>query len=180
MGWSKHASGNRYDSLSRHALTIGVLTTSILVAIVSIKLCRVCSLAESDNQELPNHCFPKNYDGSSKTVEADTALQLYISLYQDSNTNIVLKAVVADDDSSMRALLTHKSNNPKGRLLEEMPQPERLADPSHRTRIVAKPIFLLSTLPMGSSSCTNVDAKRFKKYFGYMIEENRRFFSFSL
>ena len=106
-------------------------------------------------------------------MEADAALQLYISLYQDSNKNIVLKDVVVDDDSSMRALLTHKAINPKGRLPEEMPQPEWLADPSHRTKVVAKPIFLLSTLSMSSSTCTKVDAIRFKKYFGYMIKENR-------
>ena len=106
-------------------------------------------------------------------MEADAALQLYISLYQDSNKNIVLKDVVVDDDSSMRALLTHKAINPKGRLSEEMPQPEWLADPSHRTKVVAKPIFLLSSLPMGSSTCTKVDAIRFKKYFDYMIKEKR-------
>ena len=55
MGWSKCATGNRYDSLSGHALAIGVLSKSILVAIVSSKLCRVCSLAEVDNEEPPNH-----------------------------------------------------------------------------------------------------------------------------
>ena len=55
MGWSKRASGNRYDSLPGHALAIRVLSKSILVAIVSKKLCRVCSLAEADNEEPPNH-----------------------------------------------------------------------------------------------------------------------------
>ena len=173
MSWSKRASGNRYDSLSRHALAIGVLSKSILVAIVSSKLCRVCSLAESDNEEPPNHCCPKNYDGSSKAMEADAALQLYITLYQHSNKNIVLKAVVTDDDSSMRALLRYKANIRKGRLPEVISQPEWFADPSHRTKVVAKSIFLLSTLPMDSSTCTKVDVIRFKKYFGYMIKENR-------
>ena len=65
IGWSKRSSGNRYDSLSGHDLAIGVLTKSFLVAIVSSKLCHLYSLAESDNQEPPNHCCPKNYDGSS-------------------------------------------------------------------------------------------------------------------
>ena len=106
-------------------------------------------------------------------MEANTALQFCISLYQDSNKNIVLKAIVADVDSSMRALLTHKHNNPKGRLPEEIPQPKGLASLSHRTKVVAKPIFLLSTLPMGPSTWTKVDAIRFKKRFGYMIKENR-------
>ena len=106
-------------------------------------------------------------------MEADAALQLYKKLYNGSNKNIVLKAVVTDDDSPMRALLTHKAVNPKGRLPEEMSQLEWLADPSHRTKVVAKLIFLLSTLPMSSSACTRVDAIRFKKYLGYMIKENR-------
>ena len=85
MGRSKRASRNRYDSLSGHTLAIGVLTKCILVSMVSNKLCRVCSLAEPDNQEPTNHCCPKNYKGSSKAMEADAALQLYISLYQDIN-----------------------------------------------------------------------------------------------
>ena len=63
MGWSKRASKNRYDSLSEHALAIRVLTKNILVSIVSSKLCRVCSLTELDNQDLPNYCCSKNYDG---------------------------------------------------------------------------------------------------------------------
>ena len=54
IGWSKRSSGNRYDPLLGHALAIGVLTKSILVAIVSSKLCRLCSLAESDNQDPPH------------------------------------------------------------------------------------------------------------------------------
>ena len=118
------SSGYRHDFLSGHALAIGVLTNIILVAIVSSKVCRVYSLAESDNQEPPNHFYPMNYDGSSKSMEADAALQLYISLYNASNKNIVLTAVVADDDSSIRTLLIHNANNPKWRLPEEMPQPE--------------------------------------------------------
>ena len=55
MGWSRHASGNRYDFLSGYALAIGVLSKSIPVAIVSSKLCCVCSLADAVNEEPPNH-----------------------------------------------------------------------------------------------------------------------------
>ena len=54
-------------------------------------------------------------------MEADATLQLYITLYQHSNKNIVLKAVVTYDDSSMRALLRYKANIRKGRLPEVMP-----------------------------------------------------------
>ena len=54
-----------------------------------------------------------------------------------------------------------------------MPVPDWLADPSHRTKVVAKPIYFLASLSKNISSCTKVDAIRFKKYFGYMIKTNR-------
>ena len=96
-------------------------------------------------------------------MEADAALQLYINLYNASNKNILLKTIVADDDSSVRVLLTHKANNSKGRLPEEMTQLECLAGPSHRTKVVVKQICVLTGLPMSSSTCTKVDAIPFKK-----------------
>ena len=80
---------------------------------------------------------------------------------------------MADDDSSMRSLLKHQTSNPKGRLPEDMPVPDWLADPSHRTKVVAKPIYFLASLSKNISSCTKVDAIRFKKYFGYTIKTNR-------
>ena len=61
----------------------------------------------------------------------------------------------------------------KERLLEDIPVPDWLADPSHRTKVVAKPIYLLASLSKNVSLCTKVDAIRFKKYFGYMIKTNR-------
>ena len=44
----------------------------------------------------------------------------------------------------------------------------------HRTKVVAKAIFLLAHLPKSQSRCTNVDTLRIKKYHGYMIKESRR------
>ena len=133
MGWSKRSSGNRYDSLSGHALMIGCLSKYIITAVVSSKLCRLCSLSEGNGIAPPQHVCPRNYEGSSKAMEADAALQLYTKLYESLNKCLYLKAIVADDDSSMRALLKHKTTNPKGRLPQEMLEPEWLADPSHRT-----------------------------------------------
>ena len=47
----------------------------------------------------------------------------------------------------MRALLKHSINHPNGKLKPEIPEPEWLADPSHRTKVVAKPIFALANAP---------------------------------
>jgi len=173
MGWNKRSSGNRYDSLSGHALAIGCLSNKILNVVVSSKICRLCSIARENGEEPPEHVCPQNYEGSSKAMEADAALTLYKDIYNKSGKRIHLQAVVADDDSSMRALLKHRCNNPKGRLPEDMNEPDWLADPSHRTKVVAKPIYHLASLSNKISICTKLDAMRIKKYFGYMIKTNR-------
>jgi len=173
MGWNKRSSGNRYDSLSGHALAIGCLSNKILNVVVSSKICRLCSISNENGEEPPEHVCPQNYEGSSKAMEADAALTLYKDIYNKSGKRIHLQAVVADDDSSMRALLKHRCNNPKGRLPEDMNEPDWLADPSHRTKVVAKPIYHLASLSNKISICTKLDAMRIKKYFGYMIKTNR-------
>ena len=115
MGWNKRSSGNRYDSHSGHALMIGCLSKKIVGAIVSSNMCRVCSLAEENGEEPSDHICPKNYDGSSKAMEADSALHLYKALFQNSKKQLFLKAIVTDDDSSMRSLLKHqKTTKRKG------------------------------------------------------------------
>ena len=73
----------------------------------------------------------------------------------------------------MKALLRHSVNNPKGRLPLEMPEPEWLADLSGRTKVVAKPFYVIAQLPKTTNTCSNVDEMRLKTFFGYMIQINR-------
>ena len=80
---------------------------------------------------------------------------------------VVLKSIVVDYDISMRVLSIHSDNNPKGKVTLEMPEPEWLVDPSHRTKVVAKPFYLLASLPKSQITCTNFDAMRLKRYLGY-------------
>ena len=95
-------------------------------------------------------------------MEVDAALALYKDIYNKSDKKIHLKAVVADDDSSMRALLKYRYINPKGRLPEEMNEPDWLVDLSHQTKVVAKPIYQLAGLSKKISICTKLDAMRIK------------------
>ena len=74
-------------------------------------------------------------------MEADAALTIFEELYYESQKKISLQYIVSDDESSMRALLKHDINHPKGKLIPERPEPEWLADPFHKTKIVAKPIL---------------------------------------
>ena len=106
----------------------------IVSTIVTAKECRICSYNEAQSKEPPPHDCPRNYSGSSKAMESDAALNLYESLFYDSKKKIVLKSIVSDDDSTMRALLKHPKNHKRGKLNPEIPEPSWLADPSHRKR----------------------------------------------
>ena len=68
-------------------------------------------------------------------METDAVLHLYKRIFIDNNKKDVLNAIVADDDSSVRVLLMHPSNNPKGKFSLEVPEPEWLTDSSHRTKV---------------------------------------------
>ena len=47
-----------------------------------------------------------------------------------------------------------------------------MCDPSHRTKVVAKPFYALALQPKSISEATNVDAARIKKCYAYMIKDN--------
>ena len=91
MGWNKRSSGNRYDSLSGHTLSIGCLSNNILYIVVSSKICRQCSITKENGKEPPEHVYPQNYDGSSKAMEVDAALTLFKDIYNKSDKKIILK-----------------------------------------------------------------------------------------
>ena len=173
MGWSKRSSGHRYDSLSGHAFMCGCRSGIIVSAIITAKECRLCSYYEAQSKEPPSHDYPRNYSTSSKAMESDAALSLYETIFYDSKKKIALRRVVSDDDSTMRALLKRSGNHKRGKLNPEIPDPSWLADPFHRTKVVAKYIFALAALPKSKSTCTKFDAVRSKTYFGYMIKTNR-------
>ena len=90
-------------------------------------------------------------------MEVDATLHFYKTLFNDNEKTVILKAIIAYDDSSMRVLLRHPDNNQKGKLPLEIPEPEWLADPSNRTKVVAKSFYLLVSLPRSQSTYTNID-----------------------
>ena len=173
MGWNKRSSGNRYDSLTGHAFLIGCKSKSILSAQVTSKKCTKCSKSSAKNVTAPPHKCPLNYDGSSKGMEVEAALDIVTRIGKEHNGRVFVKAIVSDDDSSMRALLKHKQNSKKGRLPSYLPEPKWLADPGHRTKSVSSKIYNLLKLKKSQSTCTKADAIRFKMNFGYMLNRNR-------
>ena len=70
--------------------------------------------------------------------------------------------MIVDDDSFMRASLKHQCINPKEILSRSMPQPEWSVDTLHQTKVVAKYMYNLNSLPRKASPCTKVETIRFK------------------
>ena len=93
------------NSLSGHMFVLGGYLKRIVGRCVYAKTCRTCNNAEKKKKDPRIHKCPKNYVGSSKAMEAQAALQLVKELWQTSE--IWLKRVVSDDDSSIRSILLH-------------------------------------------------------------------------
>jgi hypothetical protein len=76
MGWQKR--GQSYNSLSGHAFLIDAHSVKIVAMQVCSKSCLKCSRAIKKGiaeENVPEHKCPKNYDGSSKGMEAAAALE---------------------------------------------------------------------------------------------------------
>ena len=119
------------------------------------------------------HICSINHEGSSGSMEAKLALELTTKLFDESKGRVYLNQIVSDDDSTMRALLKHHDNNTKGKLPPYIPQPDFLADPSHRIKVMAKPFFKMVTKTKDPTKCKMIDALRIKKYLGCFIYKNK-------
>ena len=85
MSWNKRSSSNVCNSLSGYALMIGYKSKKIIAGIISSKICRICSSAGKNDEDLPTHVYSKNYDGSSKAMDVYVALHLCKSLFINTN-----------------------------------------------------------------------------------------------
>jgi hypothetical protein len=193
MGWQKRSSGHRYDSLSGHAFLVGAYTKKVIACTVFSKVCSKCARAKKDMKDAIEHECPKNFDGSSKAMESEAILKMTKDAI---NHGYTIEFIVADDDSTMKSILRYswdelisagkmrKEDYPRyanggkkkdyGRLPLNYLLPHFLADPGHRQKCVAKPIFALANASAAVSEATIVDALRIKKYWGYMIKQNRK------
>ena len=144
------------------------------------KACRNCDSAEKKGEEAEEHECPKNFEGSSKSMEASDILKMVEDAYY--NRFFIINVIVSDDDSTMLAVLKHPSigvrgqviKTPKGKLDMQIPEPSFISEPSHRIKVVAKHIFYIVNKSRAQRcGCTRADALRLKKYWGYMSKNNR-------
>ena len=181
MGCQKRSSGRRYDSSSRHALIIGGGSMGIIGMVLYSKSFRKCDAAEKGGEEAEEHELPKNFKGSSKSMEAYAILKMVEdALY---NRFFIIDFIVSDDGSTMRAVLKHPSigvrgqvlKSSKGKIDEEIPDPSLLADTSNCVKVVAKHIFSTANESRDQQcGCNKADALQLKKYWGHTIKNNRK------
>ena len=126
--------------MSGHGFMIGCQTVNIIGFRVKSKVCYKCSMANSLNVAVEEHGCKINWEGVSGGMEAGVNLELCIALHDESKHRIFVEYIILDDDSTMRAHLTHDG---KGKLLPHTPVLSFLADPSHRTKVISAPIFAL-------------------------------------
>eukprot|EP00957_Ditylum_brightwellii_P086317 6568033-Ditylum_brightwellii.AAC.1 len=78
---------------------LGARIQSILACVICYKLCGTCNSAKKEGREPEIHSCLKNYDGSSKGMEAHAALELVKQVYCKEG---VIK-------QTMQALFGHRS-----------------------------------------------------------------------
>ena len=180
MGWQKISSGRRYDSSSGHAFIIRARSKGIIGMVLYSKACRKYDSAENRGEEAEEHECPKNFEGSSKSMEASAVLKMVENAF--CNSLFIIDIIVSNDDITMRSVLKHPSKGAQGRVLKsskgklgtEIPEPSFLANPSYRVKVVVKHIFsVVDESRDQRCGCTKADAFRINKDWGYMIKKNR-------
>ena len=76
---------------------IGPQTGQVINYAVRSKDCRVCTTAASKNQQVREHACSKNWDGSSKAMEADMVIEMVREVQEKGHD---IDAIIGDEDST--------------------------------------------------------------------------------
>jgi hypothetical protein len=181
--WDRRSSGHAYNSDSGASIMVGNHSSRVVALECMSKRCRKCELGLMHET---TSC-PKNYQGSSKGMEAVGALRNVQKIWDRGDCYV--GTYVMDDDSTTRAVLCHpykemlrlgrisedevpkkikqKPASDNGQLWLDHPKILPLADKNHRGKNFAKKIFQLANAPNGVSSATKNDAERIKRNFNF-------------
>ena len=199
-GWTG-ATNRNYNSPASIATLIGCKTKKIIAITVKAKVCGHCEKAERKGVEAETHFCTKNHEGSSKSMEASSAVDLIVEMHA---RGAPVYTLVGDDDSTVDANIgwsfeemqkqkdagneefadfewprdkNGKKMKSSGQLpLHFMQIHKKLADPTHRTKCATKKLFKAA----GRSKKNNVEemskrcAMRIKTNFGYFVNWTKR------
>jgi len=164
MGWQVRSSGNKYGSSTGHARMVGALTKKVVDSVVFNKKCALCTKTHCDRK----HQCVKNYEGSSKTMEAAGLVKI---LTRMPEWGVSVCTIISDDKSNARAKAQHLANG--GQLTENIEEPKFLADPSHRKRVFARAIYNLASAPVKVSRVSKGLAGHLKYCYGACVKRYR-------
>ena len=138
MCWQNRSSGRRYVSSSGHSLIIGERSKGIIGIVLYSKAFRKCDAAEKKGEEVEEHEFPKNFEGSSKIIEASAILKMVEdALY---NCFFIIHVIVSNNDSTMRTVLKHPLIGVRGKVMKSS-EGKNDEGTSLCVKLVAKHIF---------------------------------------
>ena len=100
MGWRKR--GRSHDLSSGMGSAIGVKTRKVLSYATCNTMCPVCQEAEKNNKEPDAHDCRRNHHGSSKSMEANVAVQLFTDA---TASGVSYSTYIGDDDSTTESRL---------------------------------------------------------------------------
>jgi hypothetical protein len=186
-GWTKRASGRKYDSMSGHHIVIGNKTGKVISCHTYSKDCIKCKRHKDGDCMHPTLCARNYPEGSSKGMEGQGCVDSFNELWLN---NCIVAQNVSDDDSTIRSLLkrpfqalidakiidswpmTDSGKSKKtcrGILPMENGEVEHLADINHRCRCLGKYLFRLANKNRSETECTKVDAERIKRNWSYCV-----------
>jgi hypothetical protein len=111
----------------------------------------------------------KNYDGSSKSMEAAALTKMLTRMPEEKSVSIC--AIISNDNSKGRAKARHRENG--GELPNNIDEPTFIADPLHWMRVCAHPIYNLASFLMKKSAVTKGLAAHLKYCYGACVKRNR-------
>ena len=140
----------------------------MLDSTVFSKHCAKCTkqnLLRKGPVEKKHNCV-KNYEGTSKSMEAAGLVQL---LKRAPEKNFVsICGIISDDDSSGRAKAKHVSYG--GQLPNEVEEPRFMANPSHHKRVFARLIYNLALAPVKVNKVNKGLAAHLKYCYGVCVK----------
>jgi hypothetical protein len=153
-------------------LLIGALSKKVMDSVTFNKNCGVCKKHKNQSGStdvVRKHLCVKSYDGSSKSMEVAALTKMLTCMPEEKS--VCICAIISDNDSNGRAKAHHIDNG--GVLPNNVEKQTFSADPLHRKRVFARPIYNLASLPMSKSAVTKGLAAHLKYCYGACVKRNR-------
>ncbi|XP_077264363.1 uncharacterized protein LOC143898641 isoform X1 [Temnothorax americanus] len=151
-GWQKKGSGRSNNSLTGHGAVFGHYSGLCIGFATQNKNCRYCSIGSKTD-----HDCRRNFEGSSKAMEPDMAVEIFTKNKQFDAENVYLKTLIGDEDSCTIASVRRELGR----------QVIKWTDLNHATKKLAKFLY-----PLKKMSSTTVEY--FRYVFRCVLQTNKK------